>query len=301
MHEGKTHISVCICTFKRPILLRRLLERLCRQETGGLFTYSVVIVDNDMAKSAEPVVLEFQGRFSAPICYCQEPQQSIARARNKAVESARGEFIAFVDDDEFPTDRWLLTLLNARNAYEVDGVLGPVLPYFDETPPNWVVEGKFYDRPTYPTGLVIDWRKGRTGNVLLKRELLASQEQPFRPEFRTGEDQDLFRRLIAQGHVFIWCNEAVAYEVIPPTRWTRRFVLKRAMLRGAIEPLQPTFGVSDIARSVAASLIYAAALPVALLLGQGRFMTLLYKITYHLGVLLALLGIQPIKEAYVTT
>src|SRR5262249_13059456 len=171
--------------------------------------------------------------------YCVEPQQNIALARNKAFENADGDFVAFIDDDEFPAKYWLLTLFNACNEYGVDGVLGPVNRHFDEEPPGWVMKGKFYERPTSPTGLVIDWRKGRTGNVLLKKRIFAADAQPFKPEFRQGEDQDFFRRMIDNGHVFIWCNEAVAYEVVPPIRWKRTFMLKRALLRGAMEPKNP--------------------------------------------------------------
>jgi len=46
------HITVCICTFKRPELLGQILESVAKQETNGLFTYSVVISDNDRAESA---------------------------------------------------------------------------------------------------------------------------------------------------------------------------------------------------------------------------------------------------------
>ena len=35
-------------------------------------------------------------------------KQNIALARNKAIENAKGDFIAFIDDDEFPLDQWLL-------------------------------------------------------------------------------------------------------------------------------------------------------------------------------------------------
>ena len=300
MTSETKHISVCICTYKRPRSLKRLLEELGGQDTGGLFTYSIVVADNDHLQSAKAVVRDFAAASSIPITYCVEPRQNIALARNKAIKNANGNFVAFIDDDEFPTKRWLLTLFKACNEYDVDGVLGPVKPHFDEAPPRWVVEGKFYERPTYPTGFVIDWRKGRTGNVLLKKRIFAADAQPFRPEFLTGEDQDFFRRMIEKGHVFIWCNEAVAYEVVPPVRWKHTFMLRRALLRGTVSLLHPTFGALDIAKSVIAVPAYTAALPFALVLGHRRFMTCLVKLFDHLGRLLALLGINPIREPYVT-
>ena len=101
-----------------------------------------------------------------------EPKQNIALARNKAVENAKGDFVAFIDDDEFPTDRWLLTLYKACDEYRVDGVLGPVMPHFDQEPPQWLIKGKFYERQTYPTGFVIDWRKGRLETCFCESEFL---------------------------------------------------------------------------------------------------------------------------------
>jgi glycosyltransferase involved in cell wall biosynthesis len=301
MNTNATHISVCICTYKRPDLLVRLLNELGKQSTGGgLFTYSIVVADNDRFRSAEPVVSAFAANSTLSVTYCVEPRQNIALARNKAIEHARGDFVAFLDDDEFPITCWLLTLFEACTAYGVDGVLGPVKPHFDEEPPRWVVQGNFYNRATYPTGFVIDWTKGRTGNVLLKTQLFDGGGQPFRPECRTGEDQDFFGRMIAKGHVFIWCNEAVAYELVPPIRWKRTFMLRRALLSGAASCVHPAFGGGDIAKSVIAVPAYAAGLPFALVLGQGRFMTLLVKLFNHLGLLLAVVGINPISEPYVT-
>jgi glycosyltransferase involved in cell wall biosynthesis len=300
MSQTTEHISVCICTYKRPQFLKRLLEELARQDTGGLFTFSIVVVDNDRLRSAETVVADFVAGSTVSANYCVEPRQNIALARNKAVESAKGDFIAFIDDDEFPTERWLMTLFRACNQYRVDGVLGPVKPQFDERVPRWVVAGRFYDRPTYPTGLIIDGTKGRTGNVLLTNRLFVAGEQPFRPEFLSGEDQDFFRRMIEKGHVFIWCDEAVAYETVPPIRWKRTFMLRRALLRGKAAVIDPSFGALDIAKSVIAVPIYTACLPLALLVGHHRFMICLVKLFDHLGKLLALLGIGPVKEQYVT-
>jgi succinoglycan biosynthesis protein ExoM len=300
MTSAIPHISVCICTYKRPRLLRRLLTELARQETDDRFTYSVVVADNDRAESAQPVVEELAAAGALEIRYCVEPRQNIALTRNQALAHAGGDFVAFIDDDEFPVPRWLLTLLETCGAYGVDGVLGPVKPHFDEGPPPWVVKGKFYERPTYPTGFVIDWRKGRTGNVLLKRRLFADDPAPFRPEFLTGEDQDFFRRMIDKGHAFVWCNEAVAFEVVPPIRWSRTFMLRRALLRGAVSLVHPTFGAREIATSLIAVPAYLAALPVGLLLGQSRFMSWLISLFDHLGRLLALVGVRPVGQPYVT-
>lgn len=290
------HICVCICTYKRPHLLQSLLEVLADLETNGFFTYSIVVTDNDHLRSAEAVVKGFATTSAIPVRYCVEPQQNIAQTRNKAIEKASGDFIAFIDDDELPTKRWLLTLFETCNKFNADGVLGPVKPYFEEETPKWVVKGKFYERPTYATGFVIDWRKGRTGNVLLKRLIFEGLEQPFSPKFRWAEDQDFFRRMIANGYTFIWCDEAVAFEAVPPERWTRTFMLKRALLRGTYCVQHPVSHFRAITTSMVAVPIYAAALPFTLALGHHRFMKLLVKLFDHLGRLLAFVGLNPVTN-----
>lgn len=293
------HICVCICTYQRTLRLRRLLADLNLQETLGLFTYSIVVADNDQERSAEPVVDEARALYGMKIRYCVEPRQNIALARNAAVANATGDFVAFIDDDELPPKRWLLTLLETCKRFHADGTLGPVKPYFESDPPKWIVEGGFYDRPSYPTGYVIDGPKGRTGNVLLRRSIFSDGEPPFRPEFRTGEDQDFFRRMIEKGHVFIWCHEALALEAVPPVRWSRKFILKRALLRGAVSLHHPTCNAIQIAKSCIAVPLYALVSPMVLLTGQGRFMACVDKMFHHLGRVLAVLGIHLIREAYV--
>jgi glycosyltransferase involved in cell wall biosynthesis len=260
-----------------------------------------VVADNDHLRSAEAVVKDFAAMAKdIPVKYCVQPEQNISLTRNEAIENATGDYIAFIDDDEFPTKLWLLTLFNALNKYSVDGVLGPVKCHFDEKPPMWVSKGKFYERPTYPTGFVIDWTKGRTGNVLLRKQIFEDGETAFSPEFHRAGDQDFFRRMIAKGHVFIWCNEAVAYEVVPPIRWTRTFMLKRALLRGTIRMQHPTSRGRKIAKALVAVPAYTIALPFSLVLGHHRFMNLLIRLCDHLAGLLTFVGIKPVRNQLIT-
>jgi glycosyltransferase involved in cell wall biosynthesis len=294
------HISVCVCTYKRPQLLKRLLSELPRQDTGGLFTFSIVVADNDKARSAEGTVAEFRLVCRIPTIYCVEPRRNIALARNKVVANAEGEYIAFIDDDEFPGPAWLLRLFSTCNEYKVDGVLGPVKRHFDEVPPDWFKRSGIYDRSVHPTGHIVDWDEARTGNALLRKKIIAGEAAPFRPEFRAGEDQDFFRRKTEEGFAFIWSADAVVFETIPPSRWKRSYILRKAALQGATAALQPNCGVINIMKSIIAVPLYLAISPFVLVMGQHLFMALMVKICDHSGKLLMLMGINPIHEEYVS-
>ena len=297
MSEAAPHITVCICTFQRPALLKRLLTGLAAQETHGRFTFSAVVADNDCEKSAEAMVSEIGASLQMPICYCVEPQQNIALARNKAVAGARGDFIAFIDDDELPSQDWLLNLLRTCHEFHVAGVLGPVRAHFYEDAPAWVRKGGFYDRPEHDTGFVMAWPECRTGNVLLTRELFTQMTPAFRPEFGMGgEDQDFFRRAVEKGSIFVWCNEAVVHEVVPPQRWERRFLIKRALLRGGNSLRHSVGRRRNILKAVIAVPLYLLALPFLFLAGHHLFMRYLVKLCDHAGRLLALIGIYPVRE-----
>lgn len=291
------NISVCVCTYQRPALLERLLRELCRQETRGLFDYSIIIADNDYRESAKDLVLEFAARISLKLVYCVEPRKSISLARNKALMYARGDAIAFIDDDEFPPGNWLFLLQEALAEHEVSGVFGPVRPHFDSVPPKWVIRGRFYERPEHQTGFVMPWRECRTGNVLIRREIIQGIGTVFDPKFGAGaSDIDLFRRLMNLGHKFIWCNEALVNEVVSPNRWKRSFMIKRALLRGKISLLHPGNRLPAVLTSLIAVPAYGFALPFIQLFGHHNFMKYLVKFFDHLGRLLAWLGLNPVQE-----
>lgn len=290
------HISVCICTFKRPMLLKRLLSELDLQVTEGEFSYSIVVSDNDHAQSAGDVVREFAAESSIPVTYCSESRQNIALARNKALEGCRGEFVAFIDDDEIPVKDWLCNLFKVCTANGVAGVLGPVKPYFEEIPPPWVLKGRFFERPTHETGYRVTLSEARTGNVLLRREMFDGAVEVFRQEFGTGgEDVDFFGRMMKKGHVFLWCNEAIVNELVPSSRCKRSYLLKRALLRGKNTFEQGDGRKKNLVKSVIAVPVYAVSLPLLLILGEHHFLKYLIKLCDHVGRLLALVRLNPIR------
>lgn len=290
-------ISVCICTYQRPKWLARLLLALSNQKTDGLFSYSIVVADNDAHESARATVEEYAATSPVRVDYCVEPAKNIALVRNKAIGVSRGNWIAFIDDDEFPVETWLWSLLRATEIHRAQGALGPVRPHFEETPPPWVKKCGLYDRPEHETGYLVPWRESRTGNVLFRSDILTRGTAPFDERFPNGgEDQDFFRRMMESGARFIWCNEAVVYETVPPIRWNKKVMMQRALLRGRNTLKHAEGNNRGVLKSLIAVVIYSLALPFLAVAGEHLYIRYLIKTCDHLGKVLAALKLNWVSE-----
>jgi glycosyltransferase involved in cell wall biosynthesis len=226
-----TQVGICITTFRRPYGLARLLDSLQRLRMDAFpdVAVRIVIADNDVAESAKPVVDRFAALFPWPISYAVEPRRGICFGRNRTVAlTSDCTFIAWVDDDEIVEPDWLAQLLTAQQRFAADVVSGPVLPVFEETPPPWAVEGRFYHRPRRKTGTPV--RFVATCNVLVRRAILDTIRGPFDPRFALtgGDDMNLFLQLYRAGYCMIFCDEAIAHEFMPPSRVTANWLVQRA-------------------------------------------------------------------------
>ena len=293
------HISVCICTYKRPNLLKRLLNELDHQETEGLFDYSIVIVDNDKLKSAQDVALSFQELTKLNVKYCIEPEQNIALARNRAICNAIGNLIAFIDDDEYPAKNWLLHLYTSIKKFKVDGVLGPVLPDFPIGAPEWLKKSKFCERGRNTTGTLISIIDARTGNILIDRSIFETDDKWFDPSRgRTGgEDGEFLGRQMKKGRRFVWCDEALVFETVPEERWSPSFYLKRSLRIGTITGEKMRRGRSLGIAMKSCILFFGCVflLPVSFLMRKHVWMRVVNKMCYEIGRLTSFIGLSLLR------
>jgi glycosyltransferase involved in cell wall biosynthesis len=293
------HISVCICTFKRPAMLAKVLAGVISQATDDKFTFEVVVVDNDCNRSAEDTVRRLQLQTGIRIIYDCEPEQNISLTRNRTIRNAEGVLITFIDDDEFPEPKWLLALYDTYVKYTAAGVLGPVIPYYEGTPPDWLVKSDLCVRSSFPTGTLLSNSKYmRTGNVLFRKGIVPDGELAFDPKLGRsgGEDCDFFKRMLKRGFTFVWCDEARAFEHVPIERQRKNYLIKRALIRGVTEADQQDFISIGTLKSIVAVFLYTASLPFMLAAGQHFFMKYLIKDCDHAAKLLAHLGIRLVNE-----
>ena len=297
------YISICICTYRRFQTLKWLITKLMVQETQGLFDYSIIVVDNDRDGSARVLIENINKKTSNKIRYDIEPERSIPAARNKALSLADGNYIAIIDDDEFPPPHWLVTLYKAIQTFDVDGALGPVIPYFEQRPPSWLIKGKFCERPIYRTGTMLEWYHTRTGNVLLKRKVFDEYNLKFDLKWKTsGSDRAFFKKAIELGYKFVAVAEAPVYEIVPPERWEKSYYIKRSLVHGYNTYRNSIKGTSFLWKLITALKsglalgAYLIIFPFSLVLGPARYVKCLEKGAHHFSQLVARLGIEIIKK-----
>ena len=287
----RDHINVCICTYKRINLLDRLLEKLRNQITDSTFTYDIIIVDNDFLCSAKDVVGRVRNKGNLDIKYFFEPIQNIALARNKTVENATGTLIVFLDDDEFPYERWLLDLYLVYRSHVCDGVLGPVFPYFEREPPSWVKKGRFFEKKILKKVKYLKWEEMYTSNVLVSRSSLLRLNQKFDERLgRTGgEDSAFFKNMINNGCSFVWANDVYVYEMIPQERWSMKWLLKRSLRTGGtfsklkFDELNFLGKVFYTCKFFVGVLVFLIYLPFSVIFGKHVFVKYMMKLFSNIG------------------
>lgn len=299
----KDHIAVCICTFRRNKMLECLLRKIAIQETEDLFEFSVVVVDNDPDGLARLIVMKVAEELGLDVRYGIETERTIPAARNHALKLSQGNYIAIIDDDEFPPKQWLITLYRAIQTFEVDGGLGPVHPFFSQRPPEWLIKGNFCERPVIRTGVLLHWTQTRTGNVLLKKEVFDKHHLRFNLLYKTGgSDQEFFMRAMAAGCRFVAVEEAPVYENIPENRWKKSYYLRRALING-YNAHQYRKGKTSllnrlvvILKSTIAFVVYTLALPLCMLVGTHLLIMCMEKGCHHLSRLFAFFGVELVKK-----
>ncbi len=110
----KPVVTVVIPTYNRPASIRRCLDAL-KQQILRSGTFEVIVVDDG---SAVPLSLdpgEWASAFALRVI--RQENSGPSGARNRGVEGAQGEILAFTDDDCLPTPEWLKNLLSSLNEH----------------------------------------------------------------------------------------------------------------------------------------------------------------------------------------
>jgi GT2 family glycosyltransferase len=205
--------SVIIPTYQRPASLERCLEALARSSTARE-DYEVIVVDDGNSATLEETVAPFQERMAVRLL--RQANAGPAAARNTGAAQARGEFLAFTDDDCMPAVGWLDALagpLRSAPHCMVGGCVRNPLsanPYSSAS--QAILDLVYAHYNANPSRA----RFFASNNMALPADTFRSLGG-FTPSFRTSEDRDLCDRWLGAGHPLICAPDAVVDHARPLT------------------------------------------------------------------------------------
>ena len=192
-------ISVVIPAFRAESTIQRAIDSVLGQTTGA----SEIIVVDDGSPDKQAEIVE---RYGPPVVLLRQANGKTARARNRGIERARGELIAFLDADDYWEPHKLEEQLAVVAAHPEVGVVAS--RYYNQEPRgirelNPATPNAVYDRLQCESGAKAFLLGTRlwTGTVMVRRELLV--EERFVSGLEPAEDRDLWIRLAAKAPVFL--------------------------------------------------------------------------------------------------
>lgn len=226
-------LSVVICTYNRPELLRLALETLLRQSPENL-TYEVIVVDNNSTPETRAVVAEIEQNDSR-VRYIRETRQGNAYARNTGVAQARAPIIAFLDDDVTVRENWIEIIARTLKETNADFIGGKVLPRWEEPPPSWLGvanwapiaaldygDSSFAITADNPLCLL-------TANIAFKKEVFSNHGEFSVAVQRAGdsigslEDHEFLIRLLRAGVAGLYVPEMIVDAHVGSERMTKAY------------------------------------------------------------------------------
>jgi glycosyltransferase involved in cell wall biosynthesis len=229
-------ISVILCTYNRCDSLATALESIAGSRLPDSVSWEVLVIDNNSKDRTREVASEFGNRNPGRFRYVFEPQQGKSHALNAGIREARGEILAFMDDDVTVDAQWLqnLTAIFQRQGWA--GVGGRVLPERSFTPPAWLsAEGKYalaplamFDLGPQP-GELIEAPFGT--NMAFRKEVFEKvggfrTDLGPRPGSETrGEDTEFGDRVLGTGQHLWYEPSAIVYHSLPAHRLQKKYFL----------------------------------------------------------------------------
>jgi succinoglycan biosynthesis protein ExoM len=210
------------------VLLQSLTE--CNLNKSLINNVVIIIVDNDIERTAEGIVLKLKESYNGTILieYSNYAVKGLSNVRNELLHRAflfKPDFIAFIDDDEYVSPQWLNELVKTLFDNSGDMVVGPVISVFDSNIP--VSLTCWFERKKFNNNARIYFIA--TNNLLIRTELLLKNNIWFDVRFnRTGAEDSYFgQQLLNNGAAIYWAANAVVYETVSENRISINWLIKR--------------------------------------------------------------------------
>lgn len=295
----KLSIDIGVCTFRRPELADTL-RSLDAMEMPAGFDICIIVADNDDTPTARDLVTALSRQLTVPVRYQHCPARNISIARNACLDASTADFVAFIDDDETATARWLAELAAVAQASGAAAVLGPVRARYRADAPDWMRRGDFHS--TLPVWVRGEIQTGYTCNVLLRMgsDSLRGRRFSLARGQTGGEDTEFFDQMHKAGGRIVFSPDAWVDEVVPRSRaafdWLGRRRFRVGQTHGHLLGRNARgIGLVKQVGLASAKAIYCFASALPVVISPVRRNRSVLRGIMHVGVVSGLVGIREIR------
>ena len=239
-------LTIAIPTHNRAALVRDTLASVSALATPAGVEADCLVVDNASTDDTAAVVDDFARDAALPMRRVLESRPGSSFARNRAVDETTSDYIFFIDDDAVAERDWAAELLDDMRRRDLDAACGMVLPRWSSPPPEWLgpslwVKLAVHDRraiESAPTSSAERLDNYFSANVGFKRSAF-ERFGKFREDLGvvggnpiSGEDTELFARILARGGTMGFVPRAIVNHMIPPERMTRAYLRRKSFAFG---------------------------------------------------------------------
>lgn len=237
-------LDVIIPTYNRQDLLPSALNSLFAAEVPSGLEVLITVVDNNSTDGTRGIVESFREKFGERIQYLFEAQQGRSHALNAGITSTTGDLVGTIDDDEEIDSNWYKTAFEAFRSRDLDFIGGPYVPRWTSAPPEWLpaeyggvvgwVEGGDKEVPfdSNYQGILMGGNAVFTRAVLSKVGLYTTWLGRTDKGLLTGEDEELYGRLLASGAKGMYLPELKIYHHVIHERLTKSYFRRWCFWRG---------------------------------------------------------------------
>jgi glycosyltransferase involved in cell wall biosynthesis len=229
-------ITVILCTYNRCERLAKALESAAALRLPDSVEWEILVVDNNSSDKTPEMVEVFRRRYPERFRYLFEPQSGKSYALNAGIREARGDVLAFMDDDVTVDPTWLENLTAPLRSGEWAGSGGRILPERTFVPPPWLsLEERHALAPLamFDCGPdACDLTEPPFGTNMAFHKRMFAKYGGFRTDLgpRPGseirsEDTEFGCRLLAAGERLHYEPTAVVYHSVPKNRLDKKYFL----------------------------------------------------------------------------
>jgi len=238
-------VTIAIPTHNRARLLAQTLASVQQLRLGDGVEADCIVIDNASSDDTAAVVESYAGAGPIKVRRVFESRLGSSFARNRAIEETRGDFILFIDDDVTVEPDWARELVAEIERRNLDAACGLVLARWPEPPPRWLGPPLYVKLAVHDPAL-LDRANGVaeslhnyfSANVGFRRETFERFGR-FREDLGvsgvnplSGEDTELFARIIEHGGRMGFAPRAMVHHWIGPERLTRHYFRRKSFAFG---------------------------------------------------------------------